>query len=359
MKATPYLRLLLILLSALIITGCARIKPDEIGVRTLNLGPGKGIVQKDYGPGYHRYLWPLDSWHRFPRTAQRIRFTRDAIGIGEEVTQRFEPLIVTSADGDRVTIDAEVFFRVQDDAAHKVLQDSGPGERYREVVRTLSLDAARGLFGQLRTEEFYNPARREELRREAVTLLQERLSARGIELIDILLPKIQFDPNYENLIKQKKVADQRVELERSKALAAEERGKVDVIRTQTQSRIQTIEREAEAKITQIRTETDMQIAAIKAESNKYSTQRRADADLYRSQREAEGQLMIRRAEAEGTQRMNEALSGEGGKNLAALEAVKNLQLTDVTFPSIGYEWFNPVNMAIRLGAEDKARTGTR
>ena len=48
--------------------------------------------------------------------------------------------------------------------------------------------------------------------------------------------------------------------------------------------------------------------------------------------------------------MNEALVGEGGRNLVALEAMKKVNLTEVTFPSTGYDWFNPYEMSARMGA---------
>ena len=61
---------------------------------------------------------------------------------------------------------------------------------------------------------------------------------------------------------------------------------------------------------------------------------------------------MKSAEAEGSRSMNEALVGEGGRNLVALEAIRRLNVTDVTFPSTGYEWFNSHEMASRLGAGD-------
>ena len=44
---------LLAVTGVVLATGCARIKPDEIGVRTVNLGGGEGIEQRDFPPGYH------------------------------------------------------------------------------------------------------------------------------------------------------------------------------------------------------------------------------------------------------------------------------------------------------------------
>jgi len=260
------------------------------------------------------------------------------------------PLQVTSSDGDRVILEAEVFFRIKDGAAHRVLQDSGPGERYLEVVRSLSQDAARVVFGRLNTEDFYDETSREQARRDAVEILQANLDKRGISLINLLVQQVEFDANYENLIKQKKIADQRVELERAKSRAAEEQGRVEKIRAETVVKVQKIERETEAIITRMRTDTDMQIAALRSEANQYIKQRYADADLYKAERLAEGQRLLNQAESDGARRKNEALSGEGSRNLVALEALQKINLTEVTFPSVGYEWFNPYEMALRVGA---------
>jgi len=333
-----------------LLAGCTRINPDEIGVRTMNFGRGKGIVALDYGAGYHRAIWPLDTWHIMPRTVQRISFLKESPM--KTLDQRNQPIQFTSAGGERVLIEAEVFFRITEGQAHKVLQESGIEKRYLDVVRNLTIDTARAAFGQLKTEEFYTPSRRETIRLGAVDDLKKRLQPRGIMLIDFLVETIEFDPEYEKLIKQKKVADQRVQLEQSKAKAAEELGKVGKITVETANKVKKIEGESQSKITQSNTETDFQIAAMKAEADQYVTQRKADADRYKSEKEAEGQLLKKTAEAEGTQRMNQALAGEGGRNVAALEAAKNLMLNEITFPSVGFEWFNPVEMARRLGAEE-------
>lgn len=329
------------------LTGCTKINPDEIGVRTLNFGSGKGVVAVDYAPGFHRAVWPLDSWHRFPRTIQRIQFLKES---GSILNQNGGPLQLSSVDGDHVSLDAEVFFRILDGKAFVVLQDSGPGEQYKSLVRSLTVGAANSVFGQMKTEDFYNPKKREDSCLAINQSLQEKFKPRGLELVNFLVEKIEFDPKYESLIKQKKIADQQVELQLSKAKAAEEKGKVDKIEVETTVKIQQIQREAEAEIMRLGTETDLKIARITAEAEKYVASRKADADLYKNQKVAEGMLLKKTAEADGTGRMNQALSGDGSENLTALEAARNLQLNEVTFPSLGIEWFNPTDMARRLGA---------
>jgi hypothetical protein len=246
-----------------------------------------------------------------------------------------------------------VFFRIADNAAHRVLQDSGSGERCRSVVLNLSQDATRQVFGSLRTEEFYNEQRREAVRQQAITELRDSLSKRGIELVDLLVDSIEFDPNYESLIKEKKIADQRVELEKAKARSAEQRGKVNRIKVDTAAMLLKLERETDAQIATLDLENKALQASLKAEANKYATERNADGELYASEKRAEGARLVGQAEAEGTQRMNQALDGDGSRNLVALEAVRGMNLGEITFPSVGYEWFNPFDMAVRVGAGDE------
>ena len=337
------------------LAGCAKIKPDEIGVRTRNFGSEEGIVPEDYAPGYHRFLWPLDTWNRFPSTVQRLRFAKDNQGAWMAENAALQ---LTSADGDHVGMNAEVFFRLAEGQAHHVLQDSGAGEKYKEVVRGLAQDAVRLLFGQLKTEAFYAETKREAAREEAVKTMRDRLKPRGIELVDFLVESVEFEPNYENLIRQKKLADQRVELEKAKSKAAEQRAKVQRIAADTAIRLQKIENETAIQIGGKTLELNLKMNGLKAEAEKYASGVNADAALYKTEKETEGQRLVKTAEAEGSQRLNEALIGEGGRNLVALEAVKKLNLGEITFSSPGYEWFNPHEMALQLGAAAEAGAST-
>jgi Skp family chaperone for outer membrane proteins len=347
MKKSHVVKLLIIFVISLC-NACAKIKPDEIGVRTANFGSAKGIVEKDFDPGYYRFLWPMDTWNRFPRTVQRLSFWRDST-LPQSQTEN--PIAITSSDGDRVQIGIEVFYRIKDGHAHKVVQDSGIGDRYIRLVRDLAIETTRTIFGQMSTENFYDSHEREKLREEARDYLNERLSHRGFELINFLVVTLEFDPAYENLIKQKKIADQMVALENSKARAAEESGKVELIRQETQVKLRTIQHETDATITQITSETDLRIASVKSEAEQYAIQLGADADLYKKHKEAQSTTLLKNAEADGTLRLNQALMGPGARNLTALEAARNLRFEDIVFPSIGYDWFNPSDMARHLGAE--------
>jgi regulator of protease activity HflC (stomatin/prohibitin superfamily) len=349
---TSIVRILMCVSFMVLASGCARVKPDEVGVRTVNFGNGKGIVSRDFGPGYHRFLWPLDTWHQFPSTIQMIKFEKDATNGGAPSQGPGEALEITSTDGDHVMMTAEVLYRISDGEAHRVLQEIGAEDRCREFVRGLAQDAMRVLFGRLQTEAFYDEASREAVRQEALSQLRDRIKPRGIEVVDLLVQSLEFDQNYENLIKQKKLADQRVELEKAKSRAAEEKGKVSKILAETAVKVSTIEKETEAEITRKTAELNFQAGMLKGEADKYATTLTADAGLYKSQKDAEGQKLLKEAEADGIEHMNKALAGEGGRNYIAREAAKNLNMSGVAFPSSGYEWFNPREMAQKLGATE-------
>ncbi len=344
------------LLIAVLTTSCARVAPDEIGVRTKNLAWGKGIVPEDQSPGYHRFLWPLDSWHRFPSTVQSIRFALQADLTGRGVGA---PIELTSAEGDRVVISAEVLFCIAEGGAHKVLQDSGSGDRFREVAQGLAQDAARALFGKLRTEEFYDVRHREAVRRELVSLLSERLAARHMELVDFLVETIEFGPGYEALIRTKKVADQKVELEIAKTKAAEERAKVTLVKTQTEIRLNGLQKQADITMMKLQSEMNLKIAGLNAEAEKHASEHRANGILYQGLKEAEGTRVTKAAEAASTRLKNKALVGDGGRNLVALETVKGLNLPEMTIPSDGYPWLNPLDMATRFGGGDGNQPASR
>jgi len=338
---------LLMLLLTLLGAACTRIGPDEIGVRTRNFAPGEGIVQADQRPGYHRFLWPLDSWHRFPSTVQTLRFAPQR----DMLERTAGPIEITSADGDRVALSVEMLVRIADDSAHRVLQDSGSGDRFLDVARGLGVDAARAFFGRLRTEEFYDVERRETARREIIEQLGPRLDSRHMELVAFLVEGVEFGPNYEALIRAKKVADQQVELERSRSRAAEARGRVEMIRTETEIRLRAMQKEAEIAMLEIGTDANLRIGGLNAEAEQYTSQRRADADRYRGLKEAESTRVTKTAEAESIRLRNEALTGSGGRNLVAMETVKGLNLPQMNIASDGYPWLSPREMVTRFGGD--------
>jgi hypothetical protein len=160
---------------------------------------------------------------------------------------------------------------------------------------------------------------------------------------------VQFDPEYERKIQRKKLADQEVEYNKSKALAETMSGKTQVVEANTQRKLAVIKEEKEAEIVKMRAETEREIATIKADADRYATERRADADLVMAQRQAAGELLVKTAEAEGEKLRNQAMAGVGGSIIVALEAARNLNLADVVVSTFQIDPLDIEQMATKLG----------
>jgi len=324
-----------------------------VGVRTQEyalLGK-KGVVKKDFGPGWHRNLGPVDSWVLFDSTVQSLEMTRDP---SRGSMKGRDDIQVQSADGYAVSVDVTVKYRITFGGAYKLYQDTGSGVKYKTIVRNEAQRACMGLFGQMKTEGFYNPQERRQKAVEVKKLLVESLENNFIEVIDVLIRNVQFGPEYENKIRRKKLADQEVELNKSMAKAATTQGKTQVIEAETQKLVNIIRKEKEAELIRMQAETDRDIAKIKAEYKKYETEKQADADLIAAQKGAEGHILVKTSEAEGERLRNQAMQGVGGSTIVALEAARNLDLSDVTISTMDTDLLDIDGMATKLGVpEDK------
>jgi len=323
----------------------------SVGVRTqvyAFFGP-KGVVEKDYSPGWHRKLGPIDSWTLFDSTVQTLEMTKDPM-YGD--VQGRDDVRVKSADGYSVSVDVTIKYRIQADKAHLLYQDAGAGDKYKIIVRNEAQDACMAVFGQMETEDFYNPESRRLRSVEVSERLHESLGKHYIEVVYVLMRNVMFDPEYENKIRRKKLADQEVQLNISMGKAAEMTGKTEVIEAETGKKVKIITEEKSAKLQIMEADTDRKIATIEAEAEKYVKQKQADADLIEVEKTAEGELLIKVAEAEGEKLRNEAMIGVGGNTMVALEAAQNLQFGKITISTISNDLLDLEKMATKLGVPE-------
>jgi regulator of protease activity HflC (stomatin/prohibitin superfamily) len=321
----------------------------SVGVRTqeYSILGSQGVVQDDFGPGWHRDLGPIDSWTLFDATVQTLEMAREADEEGDEGS---DDIKIQSADGYTVSVDVTVKYRIMANKAHRLFQDTGSREKYKVIVKTGAQDACTKLFGQMKTEEFYMPSARRQRQDEARAMLVERLDNNYVEVIDVLMRDVMFDPEYENKIRRKTLADQEVELNKATARANEMHGKTQVIEAETQKMLTVITQEKDSAIVMMGAETDREIAKIDADAQKYSTKKRADADLVKAENGAKGQLLVKRAEAEGEKLRNRSMMGSGGSMIVALEAARNLRLSDIAISTVDTDLLDVNKMATKLGA---------
>ena len=328
------------------------ISVGEVGVRIQQyavLGR-KGVVEKDFGPGWHRKLGPVDNWEIYDSTIQTLEMTKDP-GHGDRPER--DDINVRSSDGNNISLDVTVKFRIKEAQAHQVYEDTGRGTQYRTVVRSEAQRVCMALFGQMQTEQFYDPHAMRATAGDVRQQLADSLERNFIEVVDVLVRDVEFGQAYEEKIRKKKLADQEAELNKSKTAAAEMEGKTKKIEAETQQLVKIVKENREAEIVRMKAETGLTIATITAEADRYATEKRADADLVAAEQEAAGQLLIKTNEAEGERLRNAAMAGTGGSTIVALEAARNLRLSDVTISTMDVDLLDLDKMATKLGAAAK------
>ncbi|MBC2605487.1 SPFH domain-containing protein [Pelagicoccus albus] len=347
-----------------------RIAPGEVGVRTqqYDLIGKKGVVEIDYGPGYHRNLPLLDTWNVFDSTVQTTEFTtveerRQASKIYSFLsssTQRYlgsAPSVgpgqieLKSKDGYTVRLDITVKYRIKPGRAYDMYRKFNSEARYKGIVGDQVQNTIRKVFGTMLTEEFYNPEVRRNKTEESFELLAADLDRNYIELVQILIRDIGFDPSYERKILDKKLADQDVELNKSRALAEERKGETNRIVAETEAKVQVISQELRAAQLTIKADTDKEIAQINADARLTAAKLNADADLYAAGLEAKGKLLEREATAEGERLKAVALNTPGGANLVAHDLIKELRVGNVAVSTRDIDFLDVESVIKRVGAK--------
>ncbi|HHT9110622.1 MAG TPA: SPFH domain-containing protein [Candidatus Brocadiaceae bacterium] len=326
-----------------------KVSVDQVGVRTRIWGVTRGIVQKDYGPGWHRAISAIDQWDLYDTTVQTLELAKDPSHLGHD--ERKEAAIRTADDYD-VSADLIVKYQIKTGNAWKLRQDIGVGDRYKIIVENETRDIARSVLGRMVERDLYNPEEKRKRAEEFKIQLTERLAYRHVNVIDVLILELRFDPQLDRKIKNIKLAELDNVLNKSKALAAEQRGITQTIDADTEAVAQKIGGDKERTITVLDAETTKRTIELLAEADKYLIQKKAEADLYKKQRIAEGNLLIRQSQAEGERLRREALAGVGGDILVAMEAARNMNLADINISSLDMNLLDVDDMATRLGVLD-------
>ena len=322
---------------------------DQVGVRTRIWGVTRGIVQKDYGPGWHRAISGIDQWDLYDSTVQTLELAKEPSHMGHD--ERKEAAVRTADDYD-VSVDMVVKYQIKKEEAWKLRQNIGVGERYKVIVENETRDIARSIFGKMVERDLYNPEEKRKRAAECKILLTERLVPRHVNVVDVLILEMRFDPQLERKIKNIKLAELDNVLNISKTLAAEQRGITQTIDADTEAIAQKITGDKERSLTVLDAETSKRITEILAEADKYLVQKKAEGDLYKQQRKADGTLLIKYSQAEGERLRREALAGMGGDIIVAMEAARNINLADLSISSLDLNLLDIDDMATRLGVTD-------
>jgi regulator of protease activity HflC (stomatin/prohibitin superfamily) len=170
-------------------------------------------------------------------------------------------------------------------------------------VRTITRSKPRDIFGELNTEELYIAENRTKKSEDVQRVLNEILLPYGVEVTQVGTRDYRFNPEYQQAIEEKKVADQEAEKLKSETRAVAEEFLTEVERAKAQN--------------------------VKIEQEADGEYRRAviEADAYFEQQTSIAQAILAeaKAQAEGIREMNAALAGTGGEMMVKLKLAEALK----------------------------------
>ena len=327
-RSPIWLLLAVVLIIVVAVTTCriGKVSGEQVGILLNKLNGNVTVIPQS---GVRIYNGITTDFFVLDKTLQTLEMT-EAEGRGDRKGK--DDLKVKTMDGSDVYVDLKVQYRIDPDQADVVLATSGPGDRFkqkwaRDYVRSIS----RNYLGELSTEEFYDSSKRDAKIAKARNVANEKLSPFGIRIDSIVIPtKPHFYAEYEEMIKKKKLADQAVLEEKSKALAASQRS--ETVRVEETNKLNVAVKEFEGlmeqKTIQAKAEGERARKAADAYFDKVTIG--ASAYLYRMKKDAEGILARKSAEAEGIQELKRALEGEGGRNMVKLEYARKLKDITIT-----------------------------
>ena len=336
-----------------------RIDIDKVGVKTSVWGVKRGVVQRDYKPGWHRYIRRIENWDVYDSTVQTMNFTREARTPEGKIESRELP--IRTVDDYNVTVDIIIKFQIQRGKAHKIREEIGPGNRYKGFIASDIREVSRNVLGKMTEKDLYNPDQKRKRAAEAKQLLAVAFENRHINIIDFLILDMRFDPQLERKIKNVKLAELDQVLNISKERAVNQRGITQTIDATTEALAEKIQSNKDGKIVSLNAEMVTKVTEILADANKFLIEKKAEGNLYKEERRAAGELLIARAKAEGERLRRKAMTGTGGDLIVALEAARNINLNDVVVSTQDIDLLDIDKMIDKLGGviESGESLGTR
>jgi regulator of protease activity HflC (stomatin/prohibitin superfamily) len=298
------------------------IQPNEYGIKQINIGLKKGIQTEVYEAGLHFVIpFGFEVMHRFPRNIQVIELTNSPETAALRTRVETAAHIQTS-DGFFVDVDVSILYHIVD--PYKVITTIGPGRLYEDNAVVARAEAKlKEALGEMTTEEFYNSPLRVAKSEKARILLNEELMSRGIEVQQVLVRYFIYSDEIQRNIEEKKLKDQLVFTNQSKARASTE----------------------EALVKKVREEGEAKIRVKLEEGRAYVVKKIAEKDFYVRSKNAEADLLVKLADARKTELINNAYQKQGSDKLIGLRMAEVYQgLSLIILSSAGERGVNPLDL---------------
>ncbi len=239
------------------------LNPQEVGVVFRSVGGDEdSIVNIPLGPGVNWILPFVDEVTIYPTHRQSVTLSDEDTGSLSAITAR-------TNDGQAVTIDITVIYRITPETVNDVYKKWLNGYEEGAVVPFTRAEV-RDAISDMNIQEVYS--QRELLAPTIIEALGPRLQAEGVVLVDLAVRNIAFGEEFMAAVEAKQIAEQNVERATNEAEAVRK----------------SAEGAADASVTRAKGERDAVIA--------------------RAEGEAEATLLRAKAEAEALRLINEQLS---------------------------------------------------
>jgi regulator of protease activity HflC (stomatin/prohibitin superfamily) len=267
----------------------------EVGVRTKKF-LGAGTEDHIYPPGATYFFVPfLSDWTTFDIKLQNLEMTSSSARGDRSGDDAIE---FKTTDGNDISVNVTVAWRIDPQKAPYLVAKVGSStaEVKEKLIRPACRTYVRDILNELHSEEFYISDKRFQKAQKAMDKLTLELGPEGIIIEQVLLGEHRFNPEYEKVIHDRKIAEQNAERLKSEGQAAEA------------EQIRNLEK--------ARGDVQVQIAQVKGQQERIRIT--ADKNLYESQRNATALLTEATARAKGIEKQNKAMAGAGGRTAVKL-----------------------------------------
>lgn len=302
-----------------------RVSGTEVGVKINNI-TGEITVVEESGTNIYNGL--LNSFYLLDLTVQRLEMTADPRR-GDRQGQ--DDLRIKTVDGSDVFLDLTINYVIRRDMIAEIVATSGLEDAYKyKWLRDYSRSVCRNVFGEMTTEEFYDASVRNQKAQKGKEELNALLRPYGIEVTGVIAEKFRFHEEYEERIRAKKLADQEVEEQISKANAARQNQIFRVVEATKKKEVvlATFEGEMRKLIVEATAQAERQVK--NAEAYVIDTQLGADATFYQQDKNSQAILVQAKAEGEALTALANAFAGEGGVNLIKRAYATKIGEMDIT-----------------------------
>ena len=306
-----------------------RVSGTEVGIKVNNVTGDITVIAKS---GTNIYNGLLNSFHLLDMTVQRLEMVADP-NRGERSNR--DDLRIKTVDGSDVFLDLTINYQLRRDMVKETVTTSGLGDAYKyKWVRDYSRSVCRAVFGEMTTEEFYDASVRNQKAQMAMEELNKLLKSYGIEVSSVIAEKFSFHPEYEERIRAKKLADQEVEEQISKAKAARQNQIFRVVEATKKKEVFLATYSGEMQKLIVEATANAERDVLDAEAYVIDTQLGADATFYQRDKNSQGILVKAKAEGEALTALANAYQGIGGMNLvrrAYASKVGDMKITGQPF----------------------------